>query len=149
MGTEANKDVVRRFVDECVNTHREDLLDRFVREDVTMHPGTPGSAASTEGIDELRLAYRRFRVLFPDLHVDHDLLVAEGPYVVARWTGTGSQATEFGGLPPTGETLRWGGIDIYRIDDGQIVEWWRNDDFAGLLARVGRRLAPLSEPGPD
>jgi predicted ester cyclase len=140
MSTEENKDVVRRFVSECVNVHREDLLDRFAAPDVTLHPGTPDSAEATQGIDELRQAFRRFRVLFPDLHVTHELLVAEGPYVVARWTSTGTHATEVAGLAPTGQQLRWGGTDIYRIEDGRIAEWWRNDDFAVLLRRLSRRV---------
>jgi predicted ester cyclase len=141
MGIEENKDVVRRFVDECVNTHREDLLPRFVDDAVTMYPGTPGQAAATHGIEELRSAYRRFRVLFPDLHVTHDLLLGEGDYVVARWTGTGNQAAEVSGVAPSGQALTWGGIDIYRIQDGRIVEWWRNDDFGALLHRLSRRMA--------
>ena len=140
MPIEENKDVVRRFVDECVNTHREDLLDQFVDEAVTMHPGTPDSAQATQGIDELRDAYRRFRVLVPDLHVTHELLIGEGDYVVARWTTTGTHATEIAGIPPSDKQLRWGGTDIYRLEGGRIVEWWRNDDFAGLLRRLSRRV---------
>ncbi len=140
MGIEENKDVVRRFVAECVNTHREDLLGEFVDEAVTMHPGTPDSAEAMQGIEELRQAFRRFRILVPDLHATHDLLVAEGPYVVARWTTTGTHDSELGGVPASGKQIRWGGTDIYRIEDGRIVEWWRNDDFAGLLRRLSRRV---------
>jgi len=141
MGIEENKDVVRRFITDCVNTHREDLLPQFVDDGVTMYAGTPDTAEATQGIEELRSAYRRFRVLFPDLHVTHDLLVGEGDYVVARWTSSGTQAGAVAGVEPTGQQLRWGGIDIYRIHDGRIVEWWRNDDFTGLLQRLGRRVA--------
>jgi predicted ester cyclase len=140
MGIEENKDVVQRFVDECVNTHREDLLPQFVDDAVTMYPGTPDAAEATRGIDELRAAYRRFRVLVPDLRVTHDLLLGEGQYVVARWTATGTHANELQGIPASGRELHWGGTDIYRIEDGRIVEWWRNDDFAGLLSRLARRV---------
>jgi steroid delta-isomerase-like uncharacterized protein len=140
MGTEENKDVVRRFIAECVNTHREDLLDQFVAADVTMYAATPDSAEATHGIDELRQAYRRFRILVPDMQVTHDLLVAEGPYVVARWTTTGTHTSELSGVPASGKEIRWGGTDTYRIEDGRIVEWWRNDDFAGMLRRLSRRV---------
>ncbi len=140
MGIEENKELVRRFVSECVNTHREDLLDQFVAADVTMYPGTPESSEPARGLDELLAAYRRFRILVPDMQVTHDLLVAEGPYVVARWTTTGTHATELAGAEPTGRQLTWGGTDIYRIEDGRIVEWWRNDDFSGLLHRLSRRV---------
>jgi predicted ester cyclase len=138
--TEENKELVRRFLSECVNTHREDLLDQFVAADVTMYPGTPESAEPARGLEELLAAYRRFRILVPDMQVTHDLLVAEGPYVVARWTTTGTHATELAGAEPTGRQLTWGGTDIYRIEDGRIVEWWRNDDFSGLLHRLSRRV---------
>jgi hypothetical protein len=40
--------------------------------------------------------------------------------------------------------VRWGGIDVYRLDEGMIVEWWRNDDFVGLLHQLGRD--PLAPP---
>lgn len=65
MGIEENKDVVRRFVEECVNTHREDLLPEFVADGVTMYPGTPGQAEATHGLDELRSAYRSLGVSSP------------------------------------------------------------------------------------
>ena len=74
------------------------------------------------------------------MQVTHDLLVAEGPYVVARWTTTGTHASELSGVPAAGKEIRWGGTDTYRIEDGRIVEWWRNDDFAGLLRRLSRRV---------
>lgn len=70
----------------------------------------------------------------------HDLLLGEGEYVVARWTGTGNQATEVSGVAPSGKPLTSSGIDIYRIQDGSIVEWWRNDDFGALLHRLSRRV---------
>jgi steroid delta-isomerase-like uncharacterized protein len=135
-----NKDVIRQFMAECVNVHREDLLGRFVDEAVTMHPGTTGAAPPTEGLEELRQAFRRFRVTFPDLHVTLEDLIAERDLVVARWTGTGSHSAEFAGIPATGTTARWGGTDIYRLADGRIVEWWRNDDYARLLQQLGRRI---------
>ncbi len=68
MGIDSNKDVVRRMVEECVNTDRVELLDRFVHADVRIHPGTPGTAPDTEGINQLRQAFTLFRTVFPDLH---------------------------------------------------------------------------------
>jgi predicted ester cyclase len=75
-----------------------------------------------------------------DLQVTYDLVLGAGQYVVTRWTATGTHASELQGVPASGKELRWGGTDIYRIEDGRIVEWWRNDDFAGLLSRLSRRV---------
>ncbi|RZU31227.1 ester cyclase [Blastococcus saxobsidens] len=142
MGTVENKDVVRRMVDECVNTHRADLLDRFVAADVRVHPGTPGTAPDTEGLQQLRESFHRIRTGLPDLHVHLDDVMAEGDRVAARWTGSGTHSGELAGLPPTGTVVRWGGTDIYRIDGGKVAEWWRNDDMVGLLHQLGRDLTP-------
>src|SRR3954454_20701302 len=144
MGTEENKDVVRRMIAECVNTHRADLLEQFAHPDLRMHPGTPGTAPVTEGIDGLRTAFQHFRTTFPDLHIDADELVAEGDLVSARWTATGTHRGELAGIEPTGTSVRWSGIDMYRFADGRIVEWWRNDDFVWLLHQLGRDLTPTA-----
>ena len=58
----SNKDVVRRLVEECVNRHRADLLEQYVRADLRIHPGTPGTAPDTVGLDALRTAFEQFRV---------------------------------------------------------------------------------------
>jgi predicted ester cyclase len=142
MGIEENKAVVRRMVEDCVNTARADLLEQFVATDLRMHPGTPGTAPDTEGIDGLRAAFRQFRVTFPDLHVTLDEVLAEGALVAARWTATGTHDGPFAGIEPTGRRVTWGGTDVYRLAEGRVVEWWRNDDFVWLLHQVGRDLVP-------
>jgi predicted ester cyclase len=142
MGIEENKDVVRRLVEECINPYRPELLDRFVGEGLRAHPGTPGSAPDTAGIEELRAAVHRIRTTFPDLHIELDQLVAEGDLVAARWTATATHAGDLAGIAPTGNAVRWDGTDLYRLADGKIVEWWRNDDFVWLLHQLGRDLIP-------
>jgi steroid delta-isomerase-like uncharacterized protein len=134
--------VVRRFVDECVNTHRADLLDDYVTAEVRVHPATPGTSPDTAGVEELRTAFHGFRTVFPDLHVTLEDVVAAGDRVAVRWTGEGTHAGELAGVPASGRRVRWGGIDLYRLDGGRIAEWWRNDDQAGLLAQLTAVRAP-------
>jgi predicted ester cyclase len=144
MGIAENKDVIQRMVDECVNEHRAEILDQFVTSDVRVHPGTPGTAPVTEGIDELRTAFQRFRTPFPDLHITLDQLLAEEDLVAARWTATGTHSGPLAGIESTGAHVRWGGTDIYRLVDGRVAEWWRNDDFVGLLHQLGRDPVPAT-----
>ena len=92
MGTEENKDVVRWIIAEAVNRNRADLLERFIHADLRMHPGTPGTAPDSEGLDALRTAFERFHTTFPDLHITPEELVAEGDLVAARWTATGTDS---------------------------------------------------------
>ena len=145
MTPQQNADRIRAFVEQCVNADEVAALDRFVTEDVCVHPGTPGAAPATEGIASLRAAFRRFHQVFPDLHITLDDLVAADDRVAARWTAHGTHGGEFLGIPPTGAQVRWGGTDVYRLVDGRVAEWWRNDDVVGLLTQLGRDV--LQPPG--
>jgi predicted ester cyclase len=136
MTPDEHVDVVHRFIGTCVNAHRADLLDDHVRRDVRVHPATPGAAPDTVGVEELRAAFRGLRAVLGDLHVTVDDVVAAGDRVAVRWTATAVHTGELAGVPPTGRHVRWGGIDLYRFDDGRIAEWWRNDDQAGLLSQL-------------
>lgn len=141
-----NEKQVRRLVDEGVNANRSDVLASVVAQDVRVHPATPGAAPDTEGIEELTVTFRRFHDAFPDLHITLDDVVAAGDEVAARWTATGTHRGELAGIPATGMAVRWAGIDIYRLDRGRVVEWWRNDDFAGLMHQLGPApLAPAED----
>ena len=142
MTTQENKDVVRRFIEECVNTHRAELLADYVDGGLRAHPGTPGAAPDTEGLDGLREAFQRFRTTFPDLHITLEDMVAEGELVAVRWTATGTHSGDLAGIAATGTQVRWAGTDMYRFADGRIVEWWRNDDSVWLLHQLGRDLVP-------
>ncbi len=142
MGIEENKNLVRRMVAECVNTHRADLLGQFVSPDLIIHPGTPGRAPDTEGVDGFRRAFEGFRRTFPDLRVELEQMVAEGDLVAARWTATGTHTGELAGIAPTGAAVTWGGTDMYRLVETRIVELWRNDDLVELLHQLGRDVIP-------
>ncbi|MGI8949670.1 MAG: ester cyclase [Ornithinimicrobium sp.] len=142
-----NEKLVRRLVQEGVNANQPEMLESVVARDVRVHPGTPGAAPDTEGLEELRVAFGRFHAAFPDLHIALDDVIAAGDRVAARWTATGTHRGDLAGIPATGRAVRWGGIDVYRLDDGMIVEWWRNDDFVGLLHQLGSD--PLRAPSVD
>jgi predicted ester cyclase len=142
MGIQENRAVVRGLVEECINPYRPDLLERFVGEGIRAHPGTPGTAPDTEGLGQLREAVHRIRGVFPDLRIELEQLVAEDDLVSARWTATGTHSGELAGIAPTGKAVRWAGTDVYRLADGKVVEWWRNDDFVWLLHQLGRDLIP-------
>jgi predicted ester cyclase len=142
-----NEKQVRRLVEESVNANRPEMLQVVVTRDVRVHPATPGAGPDTEGIEELTVAFGRLHAAFPDLHIALDDVIAAGDRVAARWTATGTHRGVLAGIPATDRAVRWGGIDVYRLVEGMIVEWWRNDDFIGLLHQLGRD--PLGVPRVD
>ena len=59
-------------------------------------------------------------------------------------TGRGTHEGEFQGLAPTDLPVVLTGINVYRIDCGQIVEGWSEPDSLGLLRQLG--VVPEAAP---
>jgi predicted ester cyclase len=59
------------------------FADDYVRHDLRVSEAAPGR----EGQKEIA---RAFRAAFPDLAFDVEILIAEGDYVAARWTASGT-----------------------------------------------------------
>jgi steroid delta-isomerase-like uncharacterized protein len=49
-------------------------------------------------------------------------MIGEGDQVVVRWTVRGVHQGTLWGLAPTGEAFAMGGVNIFRVVDGKIVE---------------------------
>jgi len=63
--------------------------------------------------------------------------IIEGDRLAARWTSTGQYA---GGMPGAsvepGTQVTFGGIDIWRVQDGRLVEYWVSSDGLHLMAQL-------------
>ena len=68
-------------------------------------------------------------------------VIAQDDLVVVQLTMHGRHVAStmplLSGLPPTGATIEWDFIHIWRVADGAIVEHWACRDDVGLLAQVG------------
>jgi lysine biosynthesis protein LysW len=128
------KEVVERFCDRVWNRGKLAETGKLVASNcVCDDPLTP-----TRDRDALKWHVASLRAAFPDLRLVIEDMVAEDDKVVARWSLTG---THEGALPalrvrPTGEQVTLTGISIYRIEDGRIVEIWREADYLGLLNEI-------------
>jgi steroid delta-isomerase-like uncharacterized protein len=139
MHAEANKQVVRRFVDEYQTAANEQSFAELLHPEVVDRSRPPGIAEGAEGV---RQQFEAFRAAFPDFHaVIHDQ-IAEGDKVVTRKVFHGTHRGELMGIPPTGHEVQIEVIDIVRVEDGQIVEHWNVVDRLGLLQQLGALDAP-------
>jgi steroid delta-isomerase-like uncharacterized protein len=141
---EANKLVIRGYIEEVVNKHQPAAADRFVATDFIEHnPRLP------QGLAGRKQFVTKVFAAFSDYHGEIQDLVAEGDMVVARiqWTGTNDGPYE--GRPATGNKLVFSTSDFYRIENGKIAERW---DVVETLARaVALGLVPAptaSRPAP-
>jgi hypothetical protein len=46
------------------------------------------------------------------------------------------------GMPPTAKTAIVNGIELFRLQQGKIVEFWRKDDDVSLLMQLGALPMP-------
>lgn len=130
---EENGVVLRRFVEEVINTGEVGLVPEFVREDFVDHDPPPGASPDISGLGK---AFARVRASFPDFRATVEDLVSEGDRVAYRWTFRGTHLGDFGGVPPTGRVAVWSVIGIARFAEGKMVERWQRLDTAGLLRQL-------------
>ena len=133
MSQEDNKNLVRQFYQAF---DRGDLqaLDALVADDFLNHTARPGLAPGREGF---RQGARILMAAFPETHTTVDLLVAEGDLVTAVHTHEGLHSGPYLNFPATGKHFRINGIEVFRIVDGKIIEYWRQDDEMGMLMQIG------------
>ncbi len=108
MSTEQNKAIVRRFVEESLNTMNSNLVDDLFAPDYVNHM-VPGE------IEGFKQFIGMIRSTYPDLKVEYKIerLMAEGDYVMMR----ASSRLSYNGKEATGS-----GLGEYRLVNGQIVE---------------------------
>src|SRR5919202_4223313 len=131
MSLEANKDVIRRLVSEVWGKGDLAAVDTLLAPSFVDHAAALGGGASD--IAGFKEQVREFRSAFPDGSTQIDDLIAEDDKVVLRWTDGGTHRGPFMGVAPTGKRVSLTGIDIYRLADSKIVEYWCSEDVLGLL----------------
>jgi steroid delta-isomerase-like uncharacterized protein len=134
---QANKAIVRRFIEEVQNNGDWDAYDELNAPDFVNLSAPPGIPADREGGKAFLQA---FAAAYPDLHIVVDDMVAEGDMVVTKKTMTGTNTGEFAGIPATGRPVTLQYVDFLRIRDGRIVEHWLCMDQLSWLQQLG--LAP-------
>ncbi len=121
--TQADKDVVRRWIDEVINEGRLDVADEI---------------CTTDLADEAKRWVAPFRASFPDVHMQVVTLIAEDDQVVGRFTCSATHTGPWLGHPPTGR--RFEDVDevyFFRLENGRIAEAWGLEDNASRLRQLG------------
>ena len=142
--SEANKDIVRRY-QEAYNTNNLDVLDELLAPDWTSNgwpEGLPGPSRRP------RISTTMALQALPDLQFITLDLVAEGDWVVQRQMMRGTFKGELAGLAPNGDVIEAGGISMFRIADGRIVEHWAYADDGGFWAQAGVEIPEVMRAMP-
>lgn len=139
MSTESNKDLVRRFVAEVINTGDTSAITQFC---------VPGS--NTAG--RLTAQVRALRITFPDLAVTINDIIAEGDKVALTVTIRGINTGPLHSLPalgdlddpapPTGQPTLITGSYMFTLSNGRIDSFIDEFDQVSLLRQLGWTFTP-------
>ncbi|MFO0995295.1 MAG: ester cyclase [Alphaproteobacteria bacterium] len=118
---EANKALVGRVYKEWWNANgNPGSVDEMVSPDFIGHL----DGGKTRTIESLKRDIAVFQTALGGLHETVDDMIAEGDRVAVRYTLHARHTGDFYGVKPTGKTIKVSGIEIFRIADGKIVEFW-------------------------
>ena len=133
----SNKETFTRFQN-VTNTHDPELIshtiDEIVKPDVRIRTPLPVKATGAEALKEV---FARLHHVFPDLQVTVEDLIADGDKVAGRNSVSGTHRGEYMGIPPTGKTITYNEIFIFRFEDGRIAETWGVVDVFSQLKQLG------------
>jgi len=136
MSVEANKQTVRRFIDEVVNQHQVQAASALATPDYLNHDP---KGLAMPGLTENLTGYR---AAFPDLHYTITQLLGEGDLVAVQWTASGTHQQPIAHLtaefarPATGKSVSVTGFSLFRFQGDKIAEVWNHWDTHHLLAQI-------------
>ncbi|MGC0377042.1 ester cyclase [Streptomyces sp. SAI-229] len=137
MPAASNAAVLDRF-HSAVNSGDPEVIakavDELVAPDLLFHAPVP---MGVTGAEALKRVWEVLLRAFPDLHVAVEETITEGDKVVCRNTVTGTHRGEYRGLPPTGKSVVYGEIFIFRFAGGRITELRGVVDVLTQLRQLG------------
>ena len=133
MSAEENKATVRRLIEEGMNQGNLNVFDELLDANYVNYD-FPAPAPGPEGFKQV---IGMFQAGFPDMHVTIEEVLAEGDKISTRGYFTGTHRGEFMGIPPTGKPIRVNYIDLWRVQDGKLVENWVQMDQLGMMQQLG------------
>jgi C-1 hydroxylase len=128
MSLEKNKAVVRGWI-EAYNNRNLDF-DKFIAPDYVDHT----NKVDVEGVKKL---FDMGLIAFPDWHETVEDIIAEGDKVWVFLSYSGTHKGMFMGLAPTGNRIETKAVDIYRVVNGKLAEYWTATDKLNIFKQVG------------
>ncbi|MBT2556104.1 ester cyclase [Arthrobacter sp. ISL-5] len=132
-GTERNKETIQRLTEAFEAADQQATRD-LLTEDFVAHGMPPGFKDNVDGL--LQLA-ADLKAALSDRTITIEDVVAEGDKVVSRFTDRGRHTGELFGVPPSNRTVTVTGLELYRLTDGKVAEYWGEVNMSDLFGPPG------------
>ena len=143
MSTMQNKEIAHRFMEECWNKGKLEMVHEFVAENCRHHDPVFPSLGS--GAENIKQHISNCRSGFPDTHFTIDDTIAERNEVVIHWTVRATHKGKFLGMAPTNKKAAVSGTSIFKIENKKITEQWSDWNLMSLMEQLGVSMAPKPE----
>jgi predicted ester cyclase len=135
-----------RIGDEAIAREDEAKLRDYYAEDYVFHG--PGGDL---GFDGLRAYFASLRAAFSNLRIVREQIIADGRFLAARTTFSGTFTSVFtsspvGPVKPTGQHVEWEVIHTFRYDDERLAEEWVQTDSHSFLTKLGVTAMESARP---
>jgi ketosteroid isomerase-like protein len=134
MSADENKALFVRLQDE-LNRGNVDIVDELVDPNAVLI--SPHLPEPVRGRQAFKDAFGGAGIEALALQYTQEQMIAEGDSVAARFSARGTHRGEFEGAPGTGKPVTMDVVAIYRVANGQIVEYRLFWDTLGFLQQVG------------
>jgi steroid delta-isomerase-like uncharacterized protein len=121
--------ILEHWFEEVWNKGRENVIDELLAPHAVGHGLQTPDGKDVTGVPAFKDFYKVFNSAFSDIHVKVEDTVTQGDKTVARCTVTATHTGHDLGRPATGKPVKFTGMCLVRVKDGQIVESWNNFDF--------------------
>ena len=126
--------VIKRLTDEVFLDGNLAPIEDLVSDDFVDHDPPPGVPPTKEGF---RLLAQMIVGAFSDRKAEFDEFIdtADGR-VVENWAMTATHTGEAFGLPASGKSIRVRGVEIFRCEEGKVVEHWGAVDMSDVAEKA-------------
>jgi predicted ester cyclase len=129
---EENKAVAQKFVDALARGDVATAAECFDPDNYYSHAHQANLSDTWA-----RMKERRRHPALSDFKSEQIALVADGDRVVNHTRTTGVHTGEFLGIAPTGKRISVDHVEVWRIEDGKIVEQWGGSwEFERILREL-------------
>jgi len=127
-----------------------DRAGEFYADPFISHNSDGGGADTTLAQPErIGAMFKASKAASPDLTLTNDVIICKDDMVSTRMTVSGTQTGMMMGNPPTGRAFKFTAMDMFRFEDGMVVERWGNSDTLILIRQLGLDVDLSLEPLQD
>jgi predicted ester cyclase len=132
-----NKEVMHEFI-RLFQTGNWDDFHQVVATDCVLHyPGGEDVA----GLDAMAANWKVFFAKLKDLRAATHAEISEGDILIDFLTFEATYEGEYMGKQIAGVPIKYNQVEMVRISDGKIVEWWVEQDRLWMAQQLGMELA--------